>query len=165
MLEKMYHNGCVHHIVDGDDLEWFPRAHNPGSLRQLLFGATPRTPELPLTLACSQHLTPTPRLPRRQCPAPRRCQRSPSSRRAFDGSSASEELGFEVVIDALLLDELVPRMHVRGHLASGLRHYSAALGRCAALFLQRVCRNSRLAAFRPIDLVERGLDSSSGARV
>ena len=68
-------------------------------------------------------------------------------------------------LDALLLDELVPRMHVRGHLASGLRHDSAALGRCAALFLQRVCRNSRLAAFRPIDLVERGLDSSSGARV
>ena len=35
----MYHNGCVHHIVDGDDLEW-PRTHNPGSLRQLLYRCT-----------------------------------------------------------------------------------------------------------------------------
>ena len=40
MLGKMYHNGCVHHIVDGDDLEWFPRTHNPGSLRQLLYRCT-----------------------------------------------------------------------------------------------------------------------------
>ena len=36
----MYHNGCVHHIVFGDDLEWFPRTHNPGSLRQLLYRCT-----------------------------------------------------------------------------------------------------------------------------
>ena len=36
----MYHNGCVHHIVDGDDLEWFPRTHNPGSFRQLLYRCT-----------------------------------------------------------------------------------------------------------------------------
>ena len=40
MLEKIYHNGCVYHIVDGDDLEWFPRTHNPGSLRQLLYRCT-----------------------------------------------------------------------------------------------------------------------------
>jgi len=36
--------------------------------------------------------------------APRRCERSPSSRRAFDGGAASEEVGFEVYIDALLAD-------------------------------------------------------------
>ena len=40
MLGKMYHNGCVHHIVGGDDLEWFPRTHNPGSFRQLLYRCT-----------------------------------------------------------------------------------------------------------------------------
>ena len=36
----MYHNGCVHHIVFGDDLEWFPRTHHLGSLRQLLYRCT-----------------------------------------------------------------------------------------------------------------------------
>ena len=40
MLGKIYHNDFVHHIVFGDDLEWFPHTHNPGSLRQLLYRCT-----------------------------------------------------------------------------------------------------------------------------
>ena len=40
MLGKMYHNDFVPHIVFGDDLEWFPRTHHLGSLRQLLYRCT-----------------------------------------------------------------------------------------------------------------------------
>ena len=71
---------------------------------RLRAGTIPSTPELALALACARHLTSSPPLLCRRCPASSGYLRGKSSRRAFDGGAASEELGFEVHIDALLAD-------------------------------------------------------------
>ena len=86
----------------------------------------PRTPDLALALACANDLSATPCLLRRQRPAPRRFQRSPSCRWSLDLNFVSEELVFKVDIDAMLVNGAERRVLGRGVFQSSLP-MSAAL--------------------------------------
>ena len=101
------HSRCEPRLLSSDssrlrpaDAPWHWRCLVRRALHapHLRTGAILRTPELAQNLTASLHL------PRRQCPAPRRCQRSPSCRCAEDGSLGSEEHVFKVFIDAMLVD-------------------------------------------------------------